>query len=145
LNSAIIVSADKELIKFLKDNLRDLGMSITGDYATGKAAMEAYKDASNDLVILDMFVPGSSGMEVLSSLKRMNDQGSFLLLSRLRTRLILEKAFRMGAQDILLVPVAPDIFRDTVLRRQAQQLQLDGEEQKAAPAAPQAQQAKPRS
>jgi DNA-binding response OmpR family regulator len=141
MSGAMIVSVDKELIKFVKAALREIGMSLTGEYGSSKDALEAYKDASTDLVILDTFLPATSGMEVMANLKRMNEQGSFLLLSRLRTRMALEKSFRLGAQDVLLYPVAADVLRDTIQRRQAQQAQQEAEDQKAAAAALQAQQA----
>lgn len=141
MSGALIISNDKEQIKLLRDTLRDIGMKVSGEFSSARAAVEAYKDASTDLVIVDTFLPQTTGVELLANLKRMNEQGSFLLLNRLRTRNSLDKAFRVGAQDVLHYPVATEVLRDTLLRRQTQLTEQEAEEQKVMAAAQQAAQA----
>ena len=140
---ALIVSADQEQIKFVKNILRDLEMPVFGVYQTAKQAVEAYKDASSELVIIDSFIPGTTGFELLANLKRMNDSGSFLFLNRLRTRSALEKTLRLGVQDSLHYPVEAQVLKDSILRRKTIIAETEGEEARIAAAASQATPAKP--
>jgi DNA-binding NarL/FixJ family response regulator len=54
---------------------------------------------------------------MLKSLKRIKENCSFVLLTRMRTRAVIERAFRYGAQDVLPYPVSSVVLRDTILHR----------------------------
>ena len=115
----MLVTADKEMVRWAKAALRDSTAKIAVECSTVKAAVDELAKNQVAMVVLDLFLPGSSGIELLKSLKRVNENCVTLLLSRMRTRLLLERAFRQGAQDVLLYPVSAEIFRDTILHRLA--------------------------
>ena len=131
----MLVSADKEMAKVVKMALRDTPAKVALEFDNPRAAATALAKTPISMVILDLFLPGSSGLEMLKILKRVSENGLFLLLTRIRTRTVIERAFRFGAQDVLHYPVSTDILRDTILHRlESQPVQETDDEQGAKPA-----------
>jgi response regulator of citrate/malate metabolism len=95
-------------------------------------------EASAGLVIIDLFLPGTSGMEVLKVLQQMHGSAGCILITRINTRGMLDRAFRYGARDVLIYPVDAETLRHTVAHRLDLPIQL-----KPSPPAEQAAPAKP--
>lgn len=126
--SILLVSADREMAHFLRRSLRDTPVKVGLEAGTPKAATDALATGTYDLVVLDMFLPESSGLDMLKSLKRVKEDCSFVLLTRMRTRGVMERSFRYGAQDVLPYPVSTDVLRDTILHRLQAAPILDGDD-----------------
>jgi len=133
MSMIMLVSADKELGKVIKTALSSTPVRLSLEFNNAKAASDALAISPISMVILDLFVPGSSGLEVLKALKRVNENCLFLLLSRMRTRTVIERAFRYGAQDVLPYPVSNEVLRDTILHRLESQPLADAEDQESKP------------
>lgn len=124
MSSIMLMTADPELSKQVKQALRDTPARITVESAVARTAPDIYAKAVPNLVIVDYFIPESTGLEVIKSIKRVNETCLFIFLSRVRNRSVLEKAFRLGAHDLLILPVSDEVLKDTVLYRlEAQPLQ----------------------
>jgi DNA-binding response OmpR family regulator len=117
MNQIILVSEDRELCKLLKFALRETPIKVTHEVSSPKMAADLFAQNPLALVVLDYFIPASSGLDTLKLLKRMNEEGLFMLITRMRMRDILERAFRMGAQDVIHYPISAEILRDTILHR----------------------------
>lgn len=117
MSVVMLVSADKEIERLLTEALAGTGARIAPRCASAREAAEMFSQGIFSLAVIDMFLPESSGLETLRQLKRIHDKGAFLLLTRVRTRSILERAFRLGAQDTLFYPVDGETLRDTILHR----------------------------
>ncbi|MGZ3649632.1 MAG: response regulator [Bdellovibrionota bacterium] len=127
----MLVSADKEMGKVVKRALSSTPVRLSLEFDNAKAASDALTVSPISMVILDLFVPGTSGLEMLKLLKRVNENCLFLLLTRMRTRTLIERAFRYGAQDVLPYPVSNDVLRDTILHRLESQPLGDADEEQA--------------
>ncbi|MBC8312145.1 MAG: response regulator transcription factor [Candidatus Marinimicrobia bacterium] len=58
------------------------GMKVVAEAENGQIALEmVYEDTSINFVILDISMPGKSGLDVLKEIKRHNDELSVLMLS----------------------------------------------------------------
>lgn len=117
MSKVMLVSEDKDLAQLLGNCLRDSGAQLSSVYSDYSEAMDGFQQERPDLVVLETFLRESTGSELLKTLKRMNDRCNFLMLCRLRTRMAVERAFRSGAQDVLILPVSEDTLRDTILHR----------------------------
>lgn len=132
MSGVMLVSEDKLLAKMVKEALAGSGSRLTTVCMSPKAASESFQQASPTMVVLETFLPDSSGFEMLKTLKRMNDKCLFVMLSRLRTRSVIERAFRLGAHDVLTFPLDGSSLRQTLLHRlEAQPLEAgdDSEDQ----------------
>jgi DNA-binding NtrC family response regulator len=113
----MLVSEDRELEKKVMGCLAEISAKLVAVSGSMRAATDFYQKLVPDMVILDTFVPESSGLEVLKTLKRINENCVFVMLSRLRTRAAIERAFRLGAHDVLIFPLDTEVLCQTVLHR----------------------------
>ncbi|MBS0571172.1 MAG: response regulator [Proteobacteria bacterium] len=103
----LIVEDDRGQAKFCESILRHRGMltQVCEDAAAVPAALSDFKP---DLVLLDLYLPGSNGIEIA---QRIRESGhAFLPIVFLSGELDLDLRFdaiRMGADDFLTKPVKP--------------------------------------
>ncbi len=130
MSGILLVSEDKELAKIVIDSLRDTRARLVAVCGTYKNATETYQQALPDMVILETFLPESSGLDMLKKLKRINENCVFVMLSRLRTRSAIERAFRLGAHDVLQFPLDAEVIRQTILHRLKSQVSQRAEDER---------------
>lgn len=129
MSGVMLVSEDRELAKKVKIALSDSSARLTSVCTGSREATETFQQTAPELVVLETFLPESSGLDMLKVFKRMNEKCLFVMLSRLKTRSAIERAFRLGAHDVLLFPLDDEILRQTLLHRlKAQSLDVREEE-----------------
>ncbi|NLE02258.1 MAG: response regulator, partial [Fibrobacter sp.] len=82
-NASILIVDDEDLVREMAvESLTNGGYSISA-YRNGDEALAAYKEKfpSIDLVIIDLILPGLSGLELLSELKKINKSIKVLIAS----------------------------------------------------------------
>ena len=110
----LVVDDDRRIRDLIKSYLSDLGfrVSTAGDAA---AAREAMNGLSFDLLVLDVMMPGESGLELARSL-RAKSQVPILILSALAEPEHRIDGFQSGGDDYLIKPFEPE---ELVLRIQS--------------------------
>lgn len=83
--------------------------------ADGTEAIRAVEAEAPDLIVLDLMLPGASGLEVLRELRRRAETGSIpvILLTARREEQDRVEGLRLGADDYLAKPFSP---QELVLR-----------------------------
>ncbi len=117
MNNLIILSQNLTLRKEIKEALREVQVKILAEAGTIKQAVEAMQMASTKLILVDMFLGEISGLDAAKSLKKVDDSMNIILISRLRSRAMVERAFRYGAADYLIYPFAAETLRSAVSHR----------------------------
>jgi DNA-binding response OmpR family regulator len=102
-SSRVLVAEDDDAIRFaVEEILRHEGLDVfgTGD---GAAALEAALTTAPDAVVLDVNLPGLSGLEVLARLRRTTDVPVLLLTGRSdeSDRVL---GLELGADDYVVKP-----------------------------------------
>ena len=87
---------------------------VVGEAETGTQAMEMIERLKPDLVLLDIQMPGCSGIDVAASLARPRPHIIFCTAYEEHAL----KAFELGAVDYLLKPVRLERLRDALQRAQ---------------------------
>jgi DNA-binding response OmpR family regulator len=82
-----------------------------------EAALRSLAAAPVDLVLLDLVMPGRSGLELLAELARRNDAPPVLVLTATRLEETAREARALGAADCLRKP-----FEVEALRRRVREL-----------------------
>lgn len=73
---------------------------------TGREALTIIENEPNlDIILLDVFVPGIGGIEVLSRAKRFDPYLNIIMMTALGDREIAHRALELGAFDCLLKPL----------------------------------------
>ncbi|MCX7975198.1 MAG: response regulator, partial [Candidatus Aminicenantes bacterium] len=117
MNRATILIVDDEILTLnnLKKMLEKEGYEIlVAD--TGETALEIFEKFKPQLILLDLMLPGISGIEVL---KKVKESGSESLVIMMTAYEILERAveaMKLGAYDYLLKPFKLNDLRNTINR-----------------------------
>lgn len=103
MNNILIVDDDQELRENLQEVLVRQGYSV--DLAkNGSEALELVTHQNFDLILLDLIMPGMSGLETLLLLQRQKPQIRVVLMTAFSTIENAVEAMRRGADDYLTKP-----------------------------------------
>ena len=111
--SILVVDDEPDLRSTLSHALNRSGYSVVGA-ANGVDALEKFKSANFNLVISDVKMPEMSGMELLSSIKKMSPQTPVIMISAFGTVSNAVAAMQQGASDYILKPFSFEILEKTV-------------------------------
>jgi serine/threonine protein kinase len=101
----LLVEDEPSLARGLADNFRDEGFNVR-TVANGDEAMPALADFRPDLLVLDIMLPGRSGLDILRDLRARGDNLPVLILTSkgdLTDRVV---GLELGADDYLAKPFA---------------------------------------
>jgi DNA-binding response OmpR family regulator len=105
----ILIAEDDELmLKTLEFRLKRDGhhIALARD---GKAALEALDKDCPDLIITDIMMPYSTGMEIVGFVKqKYGDKVKVIILSGMGQENVVLEAFRLGADDYITKPFSPN-------------------------------------
>ncbi|WP_020619876.1 response regulator [Paenibacillus daejeonensis] len=113
--NAIIVDDDRPAIEELEDALAEAGLvgKVEG-YTRAAAGLEAIREERPDIVLLDIQMPGLTGLEAAAELRRAAPECAVVFVTAYAEHAI--EAFGLAAVDYLLKPVDPKRLRQTLQR-----------------------------
>ena len=98
LTRILLVDDDEIVREALNIRLaRDEHLKVVGSVATGEEAIIAADRLKPDLIILDLWLPGLSGMDTMRSITRSHPQVRIVVLSTRQAPEQVEQAFERGA------------------------------------------------
>jgi PAS domain S-box-containing protein len=106
---ALVADDDLAVRYILSIHLRDIGVDVV-ETENGEDALKAIKERNPDIALLDIYMPGIDGFELLRRIKQdPKTSGIHVIVmtsdNRLETR---EKVIRMGADDFIAKPVTEE-------------------------------------
>jgi CheY-like chemotaxis protein len=99
----LVVDDDSEVALSLLEVLGEQGYLVDAAF-NGQEALTKLASKSFDAVLLDVFMPGLDGLEVLRQLRARGDQTKVLILTALNDPRIADKAMSLGADDFMTKP-----------------------------------------
>jgi RNA polymerase sigma factor (sigma-70 family) len=90
------------------------GLEVVGEAADGDAALALVAEANPDVVVLDVNMPGKTGLEVTRELRMLAVPARVLILSMHDDPEYVLQAVRAGADGYVLKDVSPAELRDAV-------------------------------
>ena len=103
----LIVEDEAELTTILRDRLRKQGYVPT-TANNGSAGLELASSGQFDLVLLDLMLPGQSGLTICEKLRQAGSHTPILMLTARRQTADKVKGLRTGADDYLTKPFRMD-------------------------------------
>jgi len=129
INAHILVVDDEPVTRqSLTDILRLEGYSVTS-VPNGEAAVDYIRMHSVDLMLLDLRMPGMSGLEVIKVLSQMSPDTEIIMLTAHGSMETAVEALRHRIHDYLLKPASPAQVLESVARglsRRKAKLELKG-------------------
>jgi two-component system alkaline phosphatase synthesis response regulator PhoP len=110
----LVVDDEPEIVKLVRAYLERAGFSVVSAY-DGQQALAVFRHEKPNLVVLDLNLPSTDGLDVCRALRRDSDVPVIMLTARLEEtdRLI---GLELGADDYVVKPFSP---REIVARVRA--------------------------
>jgi DNA-binding NarL/FixJ family response regulator len=112
--TTVMLVDDEPLIRrALSDALQNAGFEVLGEAASGEAAIEVVLELRPDVVLLDLRLPGISGIETIEQLSLLAPASRLLVLTRSEQNRVVE-AIIAGASGYILKSAAPEAILNAV-------------------------------
>ena len=110
MSNILIIDDDDQLRKSFQKVLSQEGYHVQGA-ASGEAGLELIQKKVPDLVVLDIRLPGMSGMETFHAVREMEGKLPVIIMTAYGTTETAIEATKMGAFDYVLKPFdIPDML-----------------------------------
>ena len=100
----LIVDDEEELVSAIRERLELRGFRASG-VVSGTAALDYLAENPCDVVLLDVKMPGLSGLEVLQIIKQEHPHIAVLMLTGHGSKRDADEGMQLGAYDYLVKPV----------------------------------------
>lgn len=107
----LIVDDAPFLRSVVREIAQDTGWNEIHEAASAEQAIHLFERLTPDLVVLDLRLPGSSGLELLDHFRRINPAARTIALGSLNQKETAKDAIRLGALTVVTKPFAPEHFR----------------------------------
>ena len=99
----LIVDDERDICDCLQEFFSSKGFSVVSAFS-GEEALARLKEDSADVILLDILLPGLSGIEVLKRAKNLNPRAQIVMVTSLDQDDLREQARRYGACDYVTKP-----------------------------------------
>ncbi|MBI1850615.1 MAG: response regulator [Planctomycetes bacterium] len=112
--TVLLVEDEADIVVTLSKRLESWGLRVVS-VATGRDGLAALEAVRADVILLDLLLPGMSGIEVLEELHSRVVAPPVIVLTALPLR-DARDAVRLGARGVLQKPVEPSVLRQELDR-----------------------------
>ena len=119
MRRAVIVDDEElsiDLIKYLIKRY-EFPIEVVGQASSGDEALDVINKFKPDIVFLDIRMPVLNGLEAMEKVKVLqNSKTIFIVITAYDYFEYAQASLRLGAKDILLKPIEPELFLETIER-----------------------------
>lgn len=115
-NRILVVDDAMFMRKMIRRLLEEGGYGEVLEAEDGDQAIAAFRDLSPNLVLLDITMPGPSGMEVLEKMLRLKPEAKIIMCSAVGQDMMIQKALKAGAVNFIVKPFKKEEFCSVVER-----------------------------
>ena len=114
MNKPILIVDDEPIVReSIRDWLRDAGYEVV-TAETGEEALEIVSQRDFGVLVIDIRLPGMTGIKVLEKVKAMKPQIKSVVITAYPTAEVAIEAKKLGTIDYLIKPVAPDDLEQSI-------------------------------
>jgi two-component system repressor protein LuxO len=121
----LLVEDTPSILRLYHEVLKKLDVDLI-DATTGARALEILDDAIPDVVLLDVELPDTNGLDILRRIRARNLPSAVIIITAHGSVKVAVEAMREGAYDFIMKPFPPDrlivTVRNALERRQLQTL-----------------------
>lgn len=113
----VLIVEDNALTRMmLRSLLEQLKWEVAGEAEDGKEAVKVFLDVRPDVVLLDLILPGQSGLLVLEDIRKADPNAKVVIITAVEQDEINKKLSDTGAIAILRKPFSFEEFRELLKR-----------------------------
>ena len=102
----LIADDDPIILRTLELKLKSEGHQVLTT-VDGREALHVIEQFDADLIITDLMMPFSSGLEIVTKVKSRNADIAVIVLSAMGHEDVVKEAFKLGADDFITKPFSP--------------------------------------
>lgn len=103
--------------KTIRRILLESGYRDVWEAKDGEEALTLFRERKPDLVILDITMPGKSGIDVLEEILAQDPKAQVVMCSAVGQEMMIQKALMMGAKDFIVKPFKTGEFQKVIKYR----------------------------
>lgn len=113
----LIIEDDPMVAEFNKRYLQEVkGFTLAGIVHTVMAALDYLKSQQVDLILLDVYMPGGTGLDLLWYIREKNILSDVILITAATDKENIQTALRYGAVDFLIKPFEFERFNQALIQ-----------------------------
>jgi len=125
VSKPILIVDDEPIVReSIRDWLKDAGYQVA-TAESGEEALEMIEKQDFSVMILDVRLPGKTGITVLKEVKALKPEIKSIIITAYPSTELAAEAMKLGAVDYLIKPIAPDdlerLIRETLLKCERQE------------------------
>lgn len=113
-NKILIVDDAAFMRMMIKDILEKNGYEVVGEAENGLRAVEKFKEAEPDLVIMDITMPELSGIDAVKKIMEVDDSAKIIMCSAMGQQAMVIESIQAGAKDFIVKPFQAERVIDAV-------------------------------
>src|SRR4030066_552294 len=122
----LIVDDEERVVQSIAGVLEDEGFQVARA-KSGEEAIKVFQHEEPDITLLDIWMPGMDGIEVLKRLKWISPDCQVVMISGHATISTAMAAVKLGAFDFIEKPLSLDVLLMTIRRALDRQTELSGD------------------
>jgi len=111
----LIVDDNAEIRSLIRAILENKGHTVAGEAEDGAGALKAFRALRPEVVLLDIIMPGKSGVEVLEDILKIDPAARVIMVTAVEQDLINRRLLLLGAAGIIYKPFSPGDFEKSFL------------------------------
>jgi len=123
-DKVLLVDDEVEFVETLAERMRTRGLEVDTAH-NGEQALQKTAKTRYDAIVLDLAMPGMTGMEVLQKLRDENPDRQIILLSGQGTVQTAVEATKLGALDFLEKPADIDVLLEKIKEARTRRLSAE--------------------
>jgi len=102
--SDVLIADDSEFMRNLLREILEEDHTIVGEVENGVEAVETYKEAEPDLVMMDIVMPIRDGIEATDEIKTSNPEANVIMCTSVGQEEKMKEAVKAGADGYITKP-----------------------------------------
>ncbi len=98
----------------VREAIHSAQMRCVGEAANGREALELYRTARPDVVVLDITMPEMDGIQALERLMTEDPHACVVMCSAIDEEAMIIRAIQLGAKDFVVKPFRPSRVANAV-------------------------------
>lgn len=113
----LIIEDDPMVAKFNSIYLESIpGFKVVGSARSVEEGREYFQSSQVDLILLDIYMKGSTGIDLLMELRKSGNSVDVILITAANDKDSVQQALRFGAVDYLIKPFTFERFQNALLQ-----------------------------
>lgn len=113
--NVLIVEDDPMVLEVNKSFLKKInGFNLVGEAQSGEQAYREIKNKTPDLILLDMYLPDISGLELFYKIRQERLPVDIIMITAARDAKTVQELTRLGAFDYLVKPFRLERFQQAL-------------------------------